>query len=213
MRFRFGDFELDDESRELRRSGARQPLSPKAYELLLLLLNRRPAAVGRGELLDLIWPDAAVGYTSLPRVVAELRRALGDEARAPRFLRTVHGFGYAFDGPVREAPRRGRSEFPCSLVHGGRAQGLVEGETLLGRGEECAVRIDSGTVSRRHACIVVSGRQAKLQDLASKNGTFLNGQRIPAADPVTLKEADEIVIGAILLVFREGYGPGSTVTG
>jgi DNA-binding winged helix-turn-helix (wHTH) protein len=213
VRFRFGEFVLDEESRELLCSGHSLPLTPRAYELLRLLLVRHPAAVGRTELLDQLWPDTAVGYTSLPRVVADVRRVLGDQARDPRFLRTVKGFGYAFSGPVREEPRPARTEVSCALAYGGHELGLAEGETLIGRGEECTLHIDSGTVSRRHARVVVTGRQARLQDLGSKNGTFLNGQRLQAADSVPLSDGDEIGIGATLLVFRGRFGPGSTLSG
>jgi DNA-binding winged helix-turn-helix (wHTH) protein len=213
VRFRFGEFLLDDESRELLCSGHSLPLTPRAYELLRLLLVRHPAAVERAELLDGLWPDTAVGYTSLPPVVAELRRVLGDRARDPRFLRTVRGFGYAFSGPVREEPRPARVDVPCALAYGGHELGLAEGETFIGRGEECALHIDSGTVSRRHASVVVSGGKARLQDLGSKNGTLLNGQRLQGADSVPLRDGDEIVVGATRLVIRRRFGPGSTVSG
>jgi DNA-binding winged helix-turn-helix (wHTH) protein len=213
VRFCFGEFVLDDESRQLLGSGRSLPLPSKAYELLRLLLGRRPAAVGRRELLDRLWPDTAVGYTSLPRVVVVLRRLLGDQAREPRFLRTVRGFGYAFSGPVREEQPPPRAELPCALAFGGRELGLAEGETLIGRGEGSGLRVDSGVVSRRHARVVVTGHLARLEDLGSRNGTFLNGQRLREADPVPLSEGDEIRIGGILFVFRERYGPGSTLSG
>jgi DNA-binding winged helix-turn-helix (wHTH) protein len=213
MQFRFGEFVLDDELRALLRSSQSLPLSPKAYELLHQLLARRPAIVGRDELAGQLWPDTSVGYTSLPRVVAELRRVLGDEARDPRFVRTVHGVGYAFCGSAREEPRPGRTELPCALRYAGRELGLGEGETVIGRGEECALHIDSAKVSRRHARVVVAGREARLEDLGSKNGTFLNGRRIESPGLVPLHEGDEILIGATLLVFHERFGPGSTLTG
>ncbi len=213
MRFRFGEFVLDGESRELLSAGHSLPLTPKAFALLRLVLARRPSAVGRSELLDQLWPDTAVGYTSLPRVVAELRRVLGDRAHDPRFLRTVRGFGYAFNGPAQEEPRPTRTEVSCALTYGDRELGLAEGETLIGRGEECTLRIDSGTVSRRHARVVVTGRLASLEDLGSKNGTFKNGQRLRDAEPVSLCEGDEVEVGGTVLVFGARFGLGSTLSG
>lgn len=213
MRFHFGDFVLDDQSRELLCAGHSLPLPPKAYELLHALLVRRPAAVSQNDLIDQLWPDTAVGYTSLPRVVAGLRRLLGDEAREPRFVRTVQRFGYAFCGSVREEARPARAEVPCALTFGGRELGLAEGETIIGRGEECTLRIDSAKVSRRHARIIAAGREVGIEDLGSKNGTFLNGRRLASAERVPLHEGDEILIGATLLVFCERFGPGSTITG
>ena len=99
MRVRFGECVFDSEARELTRRGAAVQLSPKAFQLLSLLLERRPKAISRAELHDLIWPKAFVAYTSLPRLVTEVRHAIGDLSRPARFVRTVHGFGYAFNAP------------------------------------------------------------------------------------------------------------------
>ena len=96
MKIRFGDYTLDPGSRQLSRSGSAVHLSPKAFELLKLLVERRPSAISKAELHEHIWPGTFVTDDSLSRLVAELRDALGDEARSPRFVRTLHGFGYAF---------------------------------------------------------------------------------------------------------------------
>ena len=101
MSFWFGDFELDQERRQLLRSGEPVPLEPKAYELLSLLLERRPRALSRAQIRDAIWPQTFVSESTLAVVVNAIRQALGDDARHPRFIRTVHGFGYAFCGEAR----------------------------------------------------------------------------------------------------------------
>jgi hypothetical protein len=152
-----------------------------------------------------------MGYTSLAGVVAELRKALDDDRSEPRFLRTVHRFGYAFCGDAVEEPVGGRTSFACSLTWEGREIGLVEGENVIGRDEGCAVRIDSARVSREHACIRVSGHEASIEDLGSKNGTFLRGRKLTGL--VALEDGDEIGIGGARMTFRAAYGPGSTVTG
>ena len=103
MSFWFGDFELDQERRQLLRSGQPVPLEPKAYELLGLLLERRPRALSRAQIRDVIWPQTFVSESTLAVVVNAVREALEDDARHPRFIRTVHGFGYAFCGEAREA--------------------------------------------------------------------------------------------------------------
>ena len=112
MSFWFGDFELDQERRQLLRSGEPVPLEPKAYELLSLLVERRPRALSRAQIRDVIWPQTFVSESTLAVVVNGIRQALGDDARHPRFIRTVHGFGYAFCGEAREAGdgRPGASE-------------------------------------------------------------------------------------------------------
>lgn len=211
MRVRFGEFVLDGAARELSRGGRRVELSPKAFQLLEALLAERPRALSRAELNDRLWPGTAVGYTSLAGVVAELRRALDDDRHEPRFLRTVHRFGYAFCGEASGEPPGTRASYGCALSWDGREIGLVEGENVIGRDEECALRIDSPRVSRRHACIRVRGGGASLEDLGSKNGTFLRGRRLTGT--AVLEDGDEIGIGGARLTFRAAYGPGSTLTG
>jgi WD40 repeat protein/DNA-binding winged helix-turn-helix (wHTH) protein len=98
----FGHFALDQERHQLLRSGEPVPLEAKAFELLSLLVARRPRVLSKAQIHDVLWPGIAVGPTSLPRLVTELRQALGDDAHKPRFVRTVHGLGYAFCGEARE---------------------------------------------------------------------------------------------------------------
>jgi DNA-binding winged helix-turn-helix (wHTH) protein len=214
---RFGEFLFDESSRELRAGGRRVPLSPKAFELLALLFRERPRALSKAELRDRLWPDAFVGETSLPRVVGEIRRALGDRPERASFVRTVHRFGYAFVGEAIDATvelgskRAGGGHDPgCALLWGERRIPLPEGVNVVGRDSECALTIPSGLVSRRHAQIVVSGERATLRDLGSKNGTLVGGQRVSGERQ--LAEGDEIRIGPALLVFC-GARAGSTQTG
>jgi DNA-binding winged helix-turn-helix (wHTH) protein len=211
VRVRFGEFVFDGAARELAREGRRMDLSPKAFLLLEALLAERPRALSRAELNDRLWPGTAMGYTSLAGVVAELRKALDDDRSEPRFLRTVHRFGYAFCGEAVEEPLGPRASFACSLSYEGREIGLAEGENVIGRDESCAVRIDAPRVSRRHACIRVRGTEASIEDLGSKNGTFLRGHKLTA--PAPLEEGDEIGVGGARFTFQAAYGPGSTITG
>jgi hypothetical protein len=149
--------------------------------------------------------------------VTEIRQVLGDEAATPRFVRNVHGLGYAFCGSARAepspaAPRDSTGvDFPCGLLWGAHEIGLREGENLIGRTPDCAVRIDSPQVSRHHARIRVHAGRATVEDLGSKNGTFVDGARLDG--PRALKDGENVCVGPALLIFREGYGPGSTKTG
>ena len=116
MRIRFGPFTLDLESRQLTSAGKEIHLEPKAFELLSALVLERPKALSKADLQERLWPGTFVAEANLSNLVAEIRAALGDPARAPKFVRTAHGFGYAFCGdavpltdpgdapPVREAP-------------------------------------------------------------------------------------------------------------
>jgi len=211
VRVRFGEFAFDGAARELAREGHRLELSPKAFQLLEALLAERPRALSRAELNDRLWPGTAVGYTSLAGVVAELRKAFDDDRHEPRFLRTVHAFGYAFCGEASDEPSGTRASFVCALAWEGREIGLAEGENVIGRDEGCALRIDSSRVSRHHARIVARGGTARLEDLGSKNGTFLRGRKLAGA--ADLEDGDEIGVGGARFTFRASYGPGSTVTG
>ena len=98
----FGDFELDQERRQLLRAGRPVPLEPKAYELLSLLVERRPRALSRPQIRDAVWPGVFVSESTLSQSVNSIRQALDDDARRPRFIRTAHGFGYAFCGEARD---------------------------------------------------------------------------------------------------------------
>ena len=216
MSVRFGTFVFDHSSRELRSAGRLVPLSPKAFDLLAVLLRERPRALSKAELRDRLWPDSFVGETSLPRVIGEVRRALGERPERASFVRTVHRYGYAFVGAVAEdagetAPEHAEPvpESGCALLWGERIVALGEGENLVGRDPECALRIRSGLVSRQHARIVLAGQRATLEDLGSKNGTLLGGRRVEGAVP--LNEGDEIRIGPALLVFCAAEA-GSTRT-
>ena len=211
MRLRFGDCVLDLDTRELSRKGKTVHLEPKAYRLLELLLEARPKALSKGDLQDALWPKTFVSERSLARLVEVLRSALGDSAKRPRYIRTVHGFGYAFSGEAVESGARGdrpRTDFHCRISWGDREVALREGENLLGRDPEAVVWIDLNSVSRRHARIVVAGDAATIEDLKSRNGTFVDGRRITS--PTPLANGDKIKIGAASLVFRSFRGLGST---
>jgi len=213
MRVRFGEFVFDTGTRELRRGEKVVPLPPKTFRFLQVLLEHRPEAVSKSALMDLVWPDTYVTESSLARLTTELREALGDDPRAPRFLRTVYGFGYAFCGDAREEPSTpGARKGPAAsrglrLVVGSREIVLLEGENILGRAEDARAHIDSARASRRHACITVAGGRATLEDLGSKNGTSLRGRRIDQGE--TLRDGDEIVIGPVLMTFRTGPSPST----
>jgi len=176
-------------------------------------LERRPQAVARAQLQDRLWPKTFVADTSLRRVIAEIRAALGDDERRPRFIRTVRGFGYAFCGTAEEegaGPAAAASAAACRLEWDKREIPLREGENILGRVDDAVAWIDSPRVSRRHARIVVSGGRATIEDLGSKNGTSVSGRRID--HPTVLASGDEIALGQARMTFRAFHGTGPTET-
>ena len=210
MEVRFGEHVFESEGRRLFRAGQELRLGPKAFELLEFLLERRPKALSKAQLRDRLWPRTVAAESSLATVVSELRAVLGDDPRRPRYLRTVYGFGYAFSGEVSEHPaaRSGAGPGQPRLLWEKRTFPLREGENLLGRTEDAAAKIDAATVSRHHARILVSKGGATLEDLGSKNGTYLGGERLGA--PRALRDGDEIALGRIRLTFRMAAGQAST---
>jgi DNA-binding winged helix-turn-helix (wHTH) protein len=214
MRLSFAECLFDGPARVVTRDGQPVDLSPKAFELLAALLERRPEVLSKNELHDRLWPDVHVSHTALPRVVSELRKALGDDPNEPRFVRNVHGFGYAFCGEATSlsGPHVLSPLGPTGnqLCWGLRQIDLPAGETLIGRSLECRVRIDSPRVSRHHARVCCAGSEVTLADLGSKNGTYWRGQRIEA--PVVLQDGDEIGVGNEVLIYRTANAQRTTET-
>jgi DNA-binding winged helix-turn-helix (wHTH) protein len=218
LRVRFGEFLLDTDARQLFRDGAEVRLQRKTFDLLELLVRTRPKALSKKQIRDELWPDTAVGDASLTVAVAELRAALGDDAEAPRFVRTVYGFGYAFaaeaaeEGAAATAPAAIAPAPAARVLWEKRIIPLVEGENVLGRDEGVTVRIDAPGVSRRHACIRVEGERATIEDLGSKNGTFLGESSTPIEGATPLADEARFRLGRVLLVFRSSPEAGSTLT-
>lgn len=218
MRIAFNEWTLDTEARRIVRGQDEVHLAPKAFELLKLLVENRPRALRKSELLEQLWPGVFVSEASLAKVVSNLREALGHDEDTP-IVRTVHGYGYAFTATVFEDGRAaagtpadlvGTDSIVCWLFCGPREFPLADGEHIIGRDPEASVSLDSPKVSRRHARITVSGGRAILDDLESKNGSFIGGTRITA--PTTLASGDEIRIGPFTLRCRMSLGMGSTET-
>jgi DNA-binding winged helix-turn-helix (wHTH) protein len=212
VRLEFGDCTLDRDTRELSRRGRVVHIEPKAYRLLELLLDARPKALSKDELQDALWPKTYVSELALSRLVSVLRSALGDATKFPKLIRTVHGFGYAFSGDAKRSAAKGSrpsgSAFRCRIVMGEHQIALAEGENVIGRDPEAEVWIDKASVSRRHARILLGAEGATLEDLGSRNGTYLGGVRIES--PAKLSSGDSIRVGGTTLVFRATRGLGTT---
>ena len=194
----FGPFVLDRSTRQLTREGHARHLSPKAFLLLDALVQARPAVLSKTDLHALLWPDTFVAEANLSNLIAEVRQALDDHASTPSFIRTAHRVGYAFIGEAAagDAPSPDRSApCVCWLEWGRRRFPLKCGTHVIGRDAEADVQLDAATVSRRHARIVVTPAGVRLEDLASKNGTFRGPSRVDR--PVALADGDDVRIGAL----------------
>ena len=100
MIYRFGAFELDTDRFELREGGEARPLEPQVFALLALLVQNRERLVSKDELLEKIWHGRIVSEAAVSSRVKSARRALGDDGRAQRFIKTIHGQGLRFVGDV-----------------------------------------------------------------------------------------------------------------
>ena len=205
MRLHFEGCVLDLDTRELRRDGRVQPLSPKAFSLLELLAVRRPKAVSKNEIHGALWPDTFVTETNLANLVVELRAALGDDAHASRIIRTVPRFGYAFSAEAHAGDSGAGAAEPggtdqARIVFRQRVIVLAAGENLIGRDRSAAIWINDESVSRRHALVTIGDDGAFLEDLGSKNGTFLRGLPVMKATP--LEDGDEFTLGEMVVPLR-----------
>jgi DNA-binding winged helix-turn-helix (wHTH) protein len=213
MRLRFGDSVFDSDTREVFRGDRAVALSPKAFALLDLLIAARPAAVSKTDIHDRLWPGIHVSEANLANLVVELRAALGDDARKPRVIRTVPRFGYAFRAAARTESRP-RDDVPAPsgpiyrLAWGRREFNLDPGENLIGRDRDAVVWIDDESVSRRHARISIGAEGASIEDLDSKNGTYLNGRKTRGS--ASLSNRDIVKIGPATLTVRVMKRTGST---
>jgi DNA-binding winged helix-turn-helix (wHTH) protein len=213
VRLRFSPCTLDLDTRQLVRNGREIHLTPKAYALLEALVSERPKVVSKAELQQRLWPETFVVEANLSALVAEIRTALGDRAQAPRFIRTVHGFGYAFfaTATTESGPRAATPDTPSRWLQWGKRHfPLPEGDHVIGRDPDVDIRLDASTVSRRHARLVISAESALLEDFGSKNGIFHRGTRVSA--PVRLADGDDIRIGAVLVTYHARATQMSTET-
>jgi DNA-binding winged helix-turn-helix (wHTH) protein len=214
MKIDFGPFTLDLDTRQLRRGSTEVHLTPKALDLLTTLVLARPNALSKAQLQERVWPDAFVEEANLSNLIAEIREATDDKARDPVFIRTAHGFGYAFCGDARDASESSVSASglrPLVLLEWGTKRfPLAEGEHIIGRDADLGVTLEDATVSRRHARVIVRAEVTTCEDLGSKNGTFRGDERVTS--PTELVDGDMLRIGSLLLTFRAHAQPMSTVT-
>ena len=214
MRVRFGPYVLELESRQLLRGDDVVHLSPKAFDLLSMLVSNRPKALSKSDLQERLWPGTFVVEKNLANLVGEIRQAIGDDPSNPRFIRTVHRFGYAFRDQAprgelgRPESRGGEVSFRLKWMNG--RVTLEEGEHVIGRDPDAEIFLNSAGVSRRHARIGISASQATIEDLGSKNGTFVGDQRVQGAR--ALGDGDIIGVGSVKLTLRIFQTPSSTKT-
>jgi DNA-binding winged helix-turn-helix (wHTH) protein len=201
--FRLGDWLVEPRLGQISRDDRTVRLRPRAMEVLVLLAAADGDVVSRRQIIDAVWRTSFVSDNVVSQVVTELRQAFGDDARHPRYIQNVPRRGYRLVARVTdldEEPPTGGQQPEFALASGHVTHPVGQGETVVGRGSAADIRIDLTEVSRRHARIVVQGSTATIEDLGSKNGTFVNGLRI--AEPTRLAEGDEVQFGSAAARFR-----------
>ena len=203
------DFRLDEwvvipERNQISRGRMVVRLRPRVMEVLLVLSESSGEVVSKNQLVDAVWPGGFVADNTVTHAVQELRAAFGDDAAAPRYVETVHRRGYRLMPAVEEvAGVLGRSTLEGArfVLRGDhREVFLGDGENVIGRAGEAHVLVDSAKVSRRHAQIMVTENGATIEDLGSKNGTFVGSAQIQGRTP--LADGDVITIGGTSFEIR-----------
>jgi DNA-binding winged helix-turn-helix (wHTH) protein len=208
LRLQIDNLTFDSSSRQLWLNGTGIHLSNKAFDLLALMIERRPDAVSRADLHARLWPDTFVSDSSLPSLISEIRIAIDDRHRDPHLIRTVHGFGYAFQAADRGAHQPSAEAGPIAWLIGMEEVGLFGGENVLGREGPGVTLLKSSTVSRRHARLVIGADGNVLEDLGSKNGTYVNDRRVELPMPVV--DGDQLRVGSLVFTFRRAQSADST---
>ena len=208
--YTFGPFRLDIRAGELRRNDERVSLTPKVFQLLLLLVENPGTLITKREFLDKIWGETNVEEGSVTRAITSLRSALSDKASRPEYVQTVPRRGYRFVATVQRAAGDFPSKSSFQVVVGERRYPLKEGENVLGRAADCEVPLELASISRHHAVITVDGNRMTLRDLRSKNGTFIGGRRIDGT--VDVSDCRQIRLGSVTLIVISASGDPSTLT-
>ena len=229
MRVRFGSFVFDSGACELvqdeligsrstsgpQRAAAgprRIHLSPKAFDVLEILLARRPKVVTKEVLLQEVWAGKIVEEANLAIVIGEIRKALGDDSKSPESVVTVPRRGYRFAAAVEDLDG---SPAPDEYVRWwltwkDKTLPLREGENWVGRHPACSIWINAASVSRNHARILVGSERVVVEDRGSRNGTFVDGKRIEG--PHVLVDGSTVTFGSESVTFRQWSDEGAAGT-
>jgi len=202
MRLAFGNFVIDFGERRMLADDREIHLTPKAFDLLRLLIENRPKALSKQDIFEHLWPGTFVSENNLAALIADLRATLGDQAAEPRFIRTVYAYGYAFVGDAvpSSAGTAGRDSARWLLLFNGRELPLQPGDNILGRTGEGVIALDAPSVSRQHARLTIANGKAVIEDLGSKNGTWVGP--VEVTSPTPLKNGDAIRLGSLVVTIH-----------
>ena len=212
MPLHFGPFCVDAGARQVLKDSRPVHVTRKELDLLLLLLHERPNVVTKEQIYARLWPDVFVSEASLQALVSDLREILHIGSDRDEFIRTVHGVGYAFCGAVRDSgalPSMEQAVVRAWLVGTTGRISLHSGENIVGRSDHAD--LDTTTISRRHVRIQIEAESVSIEDLGSKNGTWLNDR--PVTAPTKMSDGDTVRLGTSEFTFRRARMSSSTQSG
>jgi DNA-binding winged helix-turn-helix (wHTH) protein len=206
--YEFGHFRLDAAERLLSRDGEALPLSPKAFDLLLALVERQGRLLEKNELMKLVWPDTFVEEANLSYTISLIRKALGEGAEAQQFIETVPKHGYRFIAEVRRERAGGATSSAQAAAHG---VGLepVGGAMPLGSQFYITRPADEhfrAAITRRDSIVLIKGaRQVGKTSLLARGLQQAReaGSRIVLTDLQMLNEADLASVETLFLALAE----------
>jgi DNA-binding winged helix-turn-helix (wHTH) protein len=206
MRVRFGSFVFDSGARQLvQEVPAARPihLSPKAFDVLEILLARRPNVVNKDVLLREVWTGKVVEEANLAIVIGEIRKALGDDSKSPAIVVTVPRHGYRFAASVEDLDTTGTADQYVRwwLIWKDKTLPLREGDNFVGRHPACSIWINAASVSRNHARVVARPDKVLIEDRGSRNGTFVDGKQLTG--PHVLTDGSTVTFGSESVTFRQ----------
>jgi DNA-binding winged helix-turn-helix (wHTH) protein/tetratricopeptide (TPR) repeat protein len=220
MEWAFGDCVLSEELFQLRRAGRVIRLEPKVFHVFRFLVENRERVVTKAEILDAVWPGEAITESVLPRSVAVIRRAVGDDRARQHVIETVHGHGYRFVAPLNDRPPRAVAEEDGPSE--ARVPATAEGSDFVGRGEVLArlrQALDASVSGQGRIALLVGepgiGKtrtvERTLLEVAGRAGTYtgacFEGEGAPSYWPfVQILRAllDELEDGALSELVRAG---------
>jgi DNA-binding winged helix-turn-helix (wHTH) protein len=212
--FRLDEWLVEPTLNRVSRDEVTVQLEHRVMAVLMCLAGRAGELVTRQDLVDCVWEKGFVSDNTITHAITELRKAFGDDARDPRFIETIHRRGYRLVASVTlDRPTLFMSEatpYSFLVVLKDLEIALHEGANVIGRAPDAAITIPSMKASRHHARINITGGSASLEDLDSKNGTFLNGKRIQQELP--LNSGDLIGIGTFTETIRFVNALGGVTT-
>ena len=202
--FLLGDWTVEPTLDRITRDGQEVRLRPRAMDVLVCLAVEAGKLASKQDLIDAVWRTEFVSDHALTQVIAELRTALGDNARDPSYIENIPRRGYRLVATVTPAAVSvgpvSKVSVPFTLEGLEGNYSLAPGPNVIGRSEDADISIDRTEASRYHAKISVEGTNAVIEDLNSKNGTFVNGKRLD--QPTPLSNGDEIWIGRGVAHYR-----------